>query len=960
MIRIGLRDARAHLRRFVMSIIAIALGVAFVVGSFCFRAMLDNQVADMMATNSDADVYVRGDQLQRDDENDGAVDGDNSAAYNDISPDLVSTIRDVEGVDVAEVRYSISSGVVEVTYSISSGVVLVGHDGEAVSTMASTTIAIGIDDENPWRSATLTEGHWPADDGEIALDEAAAEQSGLKIGDTTTLVIGGGPTDVTVTGLFSTSSSEAGAILLAIAPSYAEGLYQKQADTTDVTWIDVYATMDGTASKQEQQELADRINAALPADAHAVAVTGDAVRDDATKSTQEQLGFIQPLILIFAIIALFVGSFIIANTFAMIVRDAMRGYALLRSIGASPAQIFMTVIIQAIVLGLIGSVIGIALGWGLLELIKVGLDGMGMPLSGSVTPSVSDMLIGLVVGVLVTILGATLPAKTAATAPPIQAMNETVNPEKPVKTRAILGAVMVVIGAAIWYYTYWFGTAGSNPTGVEWLDNLAIGWPLGIGAAFTVLGVIVLAPALVAPAEAVLGWIPSHIWTVTGRLATRNISRAKRRTANTATALFVGLAIVSCLGVVASSAKVSVDSLVDNGFRGDFVAMNASGSGMTDEEVDAIEGVDGVKTAVTTDMLLGLTYDGEKATGAMTVATRPEIFTEIFEPETSGGDAVKAMEDGQLVVGENAADKNGWTLGQTLEVTAEQTSIDEEATKKAQEAYQSSIESQAAALQAEAQRLAAAGDADGAQAKAAEAQQVIDDAKNADPEQFVKTKTDKVTKKLTIGAILTNSVYRNYVFVNEDLGNKLGTKQTELPIAVFLVAKDGTDLTAMQEDLVDAVKPFYVVSVMNRDEYKSTVSSMIDQVLMILYALLALSIIIAIFGIVNTLALNVSERTKEIGLLRAIGTSRGQVRGMLAIEAAIISVFGTLLGIVVGTAAGAVIRAAYSENGLNTLSIPWGQLCWFLALSIVVGLAASVSPAGKALKQPVLDAVASE
>ena len=196
--------------------------------------------------------------------------------------------------------------------------------------------------------------------------------------------------------------------------------------------------------------------------------------------------------------------------------------------------------------------------------------------------------------------------------------------------------------------------------------------------------------------------------------------------------------------------------------------------------------------------------------------------------------------------------------------------------------------------------------------------------------------------------------------VNDDLGDQLGTKQTMFTMQMYLVAKPGENLDKLEQRIKKAVKPYYVISVMNRDEYKSTIGSMVDQILLVLYALLALSIVIAIFGIVNTLALSVSERTKEIGLLRAIGTSRGQVRGMLGIEAAIIAVFGTVMGMVVGVAAGAVIRAVYEADGLSVLSIPWDQLGVFLVLSILVGLVASVSPASRALKQPVLDAVASE
>ena len=213
---------------------------------------------------------------------------------------------------------------------------------------------------------------------------------------------------------------------------------------------------------------------------------------------------------------------------------------------------------------------------------------------------------------------------------------------------------------------------------------------------------------------------------------------------------------------------------------------------------------------------------------------------------------------------------------------------------------------------------------------------------------------------MKIGAILSNAAYRQYVMVNDELGDEMGDPSTMIVTQINVSAEPGTDLAALKKRLIDVVKPYYVISVMDREEYKSSLSSMIDQVLIILDALLALSIVIAIFGIVNTLALSVAERTKEIGLLRAIGTSRGQIRGMLGIEAAIISVFGTVLGMAVGVFAGAVIRLVYQNQGLEKLSIPWDELVVFLVLSIIVGLIASISPASRALKKPVLDAVASE
>ena len=962
MIRIGLRDARAHFPRFIMSIIAIALGVSFVVGSFCFRAMMNDQVDQMLGSNTDHDVYVRG-STQREDDADAAAssgsDGSSSMkTYNDIDVSLATTIGKVRGVKTAEV-----------TYSVSGALVLVAKDGNAVSTMGSPTMGIGLAD-GTWRSAHLTEGRWARDRHEVALHAFAAETAGLKVGDTTKLVYPSGPEDVKVVGVFDTDVSQAGAIIIGLAPGVAKELEEKQSGEIGVTrYIGVYGSAAGGAplSAEQQRELADRVERALPSGSKARAITGDQLRDEYSQSIKDQLGFIQPLILIFAVIALFVGSFIIANTFSMIVRESMRGYALLRSVGASPFQVFSTVIVQALLLGLVGSGAGVALGWGMVRLIVAGMARMGTPMTGAADPGPTDIAAGLVVGIVVTLIGAALPARRAATAPPIQAMNETVNPERPVWPRGVAGLVMIALGVVSWTFCVAITTAGDDgdPTPIAFLNDLAsrygTGWPLGVGAGLIVIGVIVLAPALVGPVGAVLGWIPSHVFPVTGRLATRNLARQKRRTANTAAALFVGVAIVSCLGVVASSAKASVAGIVDTGLKSDFTAMSASSGRIPDDAVTAIEKVKGVNSVSRSRMLMGVTYgSGDDKAQAMTFAEQPSLFAKVFAPVTNSGDADRALRDGELVVGLTVAQDNGWKVGDTVRVNGRQVVVDEEATAKAQAEYQAQVQQQVAGLQAEARRLLAAGDRAGAQAKSAEAQQAAADAQHVDPSTLVKTKTEETHRDVKVGAIIENSVYRSMVLVNDSLAEKLANDYTMFTIMLFINADPGADVAAVKERLVKTVKPFYVITVQDSDEFKSSMSSMVDQILIILYALLALSIVIAVFGIVNTLALSVSERTREIGLLRAIGTSRGQVRGMLAIEASLIAVLGTLLGLVVGVGAGAVIQRVYQSNGLERLAVPWDQLGVFLALSIVVGVIAALPPARRALKVPVLDAVATD
>ena len=924
MIRVSLRDARAHFPRFIMSLIAIALGVSFVVGSFCFRAMLNNQIDQMLGSNSDHDVYVRGSQERRDDDSQSLASS--TTTYNDIDDSLVDVIDDVKGVASTSLATS-TSGVLT----------LVGKDGNAVTTMGSPTVSVGLA-HGTWRSARMTEGHYPKNRKEIALHSFAAERSGLRVGDTATLVYPSGPEHVTVVGVFTTDTSQAGAIIVALTPKVEQELYRQVSGTSgQVEHIGVYGSANHgqPLDDEEQRELADRINKALPADAKAHAITGDELRDESSKTTKEMLGFIQPLILIFAAIALFVGSFIIANTFSMIVRESMRGYALLRSIGASSAQVFSTVIIEALLLGLIGSGAGIGLGWGMVKLIANGMAELGVPLSGSVSPSVTDMLVGLVVGVAVTLIGATLPARRAALAPPIEAMNETVNPEASVVPRAIIGVVLLAFGAFSWLLCWRIAVSDGTPSPWHALNALAerlgTGWTLGLGAAFVVIGVIVMAPALVAPASVVLGWLPSLLLPVSGRLAARNLARQKRSTANTAAALFVGVAIVSCLGVVAASVKTSVSGIIDSGLKSDLIVMSNSGQ-IPDKAIEDIRRVKGVKSVSYNRMLMGVTFDGTSVLS--TFAEQPSLFSDVFEPVTTAGDADRALRGGQLVVGKDIAEERGWSVGDTVKVEGKQVSVDQEATARAQADYQAQMQSQGQNSQDEAQQVA--------------------------PSTLVKTKVTTTSATMTVGAIVSNSAYRSGVFMNDERAETLVSKQSIYTVAVYVKARPNADVNAMRTRMIRTLKPFYVLSVMDREDYKSAMGSMVDQVLMILYALLALSIVIAIFGIINTLALSVSERTREIGLLRAIGTSNAKIRGMLAIEASLISVLGTLLGLAVGVAAGTIIQKAYEADGMEYLTLPWNQLGLFLLLSILVGVVASLPPAHRALKAPVLNAIASE
>lgn len=921
-VTIGVRDARAHASRFVMSIVAIALGVAFVLGSFCFRGLLDGQVRKMTSTNADGDVYVQG--LVTEDSDDSSASADSAASSaasatasssssdddtdsrNNIDVSLVDTIAAVDGVQTAVPARSLD------------GVVLVNSDGVAASSMTGTS-ANAMSEEYRWRSAHFVQGGYPRGEHEVALSNDTASSAGLTYGSQTKIVYpSAGVQDVTVTGIFDLDDSQAGALVLGLDPDVVICELQAQGTSTDtIPRIKVYGSANGGAAltEKQQQDLADAINTALPVDSQATAVTGQSHRDELNKSYSKQLGFIQPLILIFAVLALFVGSFIIANTFTMIVRDSMRGYALLRSIGVSPGQVFATVIIQALLLGLVGSGIGVVLGWGIVEAIVAILAAQGTPFTASAAPTVPIILLAFAVGIAVSLLGATLPARRAALAPPIQAMNETTNPEPPVTRRAIGGIVLALLGGLCW----WFALAiahtsdtAAGPTPWPALNGIGVGWPLGVGAGLLVVGVIMLAPALVRPFGAVLGWLPAHAFRVTGRLAVRNLSRQKRRTANTAAALFVALAIVGCIGVVTSSVKASVSDIVDNNLQADYV-LSANSVRIPNAALDQVRQLPDVADVETTSVAMGVKVSGVPDPMPVFVTDRGFADT-VIAPDSWEGDFYGTLDDStRVVVGETTASKYGWHVGDTIELTSDDVTM--------------------AAAEA-------------AQQQAQQAQQAA--------------RQSSRTATYTIGAITKGTPWSTGIWANPAQADELGESNALVTPSAFVTLRDGTDADAARDDLENIVRPYYTISVMSHDEYKSATSSMVDQVMLGMYALLALSLVIAIFGIVNTLMLSISERTREIGVLRAIGTSDGQVRGMIAIESTLISIMGTVLGLVAGVAAGAEIRGCYSTMGMSVLSIPWRQLALFLVCSVLVGILASLAPARRALKIPVLDAVASE
>lgn len=847
MVRVALRGIRAHLVRFLLSLLAVALGVAFVAGTFSLRTMMSGTFDGIVDAAAPGDAYVRVPPAE------GASATDGSSVSAAVPRDLAAEIAGLDGVAHA-------------IPEIQGSIVLVGADGTAVQSTQAPSFAFPYVTDDP--SIDMIEGRGPERAGEVALEANTLEASGFDVGDTTTAVIAGQVTDVTIVGSFDLGGPMAGATIVVVDPDTGYGLFAPDGNVNDIA---VYAA-DGTTP----EDLVAEISTVVPSGLEAVA--GEQLRDENKADIAEMLGFVTTFLLVFAGIALFVGAFIISNTFAMSVRQRMREFALLRAVGASPGQVFTSILVQAAVVGLLGSAVGVIGGLGLVQGLKVGLESVGMDLTGEIPVDGATIGISLLVGTVVSVLAAAVPARRAALVPPVEAMRDDVTvPERSMRVRAVLGTVLTALGAA------------GVVTAVLRPEASAVGTVLGVGAGAVLLGVLMLAPSLARWVVGVLAWPFVRLLRPVGRLARGNVVRNPRRTANTAGALMVGMALVGGVSVIAVSTQESVAGVVESQLHGDLVLQSAT----REVPAGAVADVEALPEVGTADPFafapLAVGEQGGDDPGVVYVAgLAPDLFDRAIDVTTVDGD-VSALGDGDAIVKESDAETHGWEVGDTLAITG-LTGV----------------------------------------------------------------------KDVRVGAVFSSNVVGAPVVVPTQVLDELVPAEQQSIDTVLVDAAPGVDVEALQDAVAAAVSPYVVVSVLTQDEFVSTLADQVNQVLVILYALLGLSVVIAVLGIVNTLALSVIERTREIGLLRAVGLGRLQLAGTVTVESVLTSVFGTVVGLGVGVALASALPTVYASDGLSELVIPWGSLLGMLALAVVVGILAALWPATRAARMKVLDAVSYE
>lgn len=844
MLRASLRSLLQHKLRLVLTVVAIVAGIGFVAGTYVFTDSL-RRAFDQLFDVSQPDVTV---SFRTD-----TAGGEPAAAgpAGTLPGRLVAEVAAVPGVAAAY-------GVVR-----DNGAVVVSSRGEPVGSPGQPSTGISWVPDAGLQNLTLESGRPPAGPREVALLDTTAAAAGVGIGDDVHLDAPSGPAELTVVGIVDRPIAGADGGTLAVF----------DLTTAQRLLLDGASTVSSIIVRAEpgvsQQTVAERIDRVLPQDAETR--TGQQRSADLAKRLQDAFTFVNTFLLAFAFIALFVACFLIYNTFTMLVAQRTRELALLRAVGASRGQVRRSVLVEAAAVGLAAAVLGLGAGVGMAALLRVLLAAFGVALpSGPLVVAPRTAAVALVVGVAVTVVSAYLPAARASRIPPVAAMREEVTlPARSSRVRTVLGIVLAVAAVVTARLTL------ANADDVTVAASYA-----GVSALAALVGLLALAPVVARGALKVIG-APVASRPV-GRLARENGRRNPRRTAATAGALAIGLALMSAVSVIAASTKASVDEVIDNTVGADFILVSTTFQPFSPQVYQQVRDTPGA-AVVTFSRAIGLQLAGERYP---VVGVQPAAFARVFDITMAQG-AYADLSLGGALVDEQTAARAGLRVGDTARVTF----LNGPGTLRIDGIYQASGAAQGFVVSLP--TLAAAG-------------------------------------------------------------------SLERDTAVYVRLAAGSSPDAVRAELEHRVAGTPSIQVVDRTQLKDQIDSQFDRVFGFVYTLLALAVIVAFLGIVNTLALSVHERRREIGLLRAVGTSRRQVSAMVILESVLIAILGGLVGIAIGVAYGALLQKALSSQGVSTLAVPYGQLGWFVLAAVAGGFVAALWPATSAARMNVLRAIASE
>lgn len=915
--KITLRGIRAQFGRFSMTILAVLVGIAFLTSVLGLREVLNSLFTSATSASVVYDIYVQGAEIRATDDAGGAADNsedsesENSDLGNSSSGAQASVSTSGSSLTVAASAYQQVPALLADAIAEVSGVgeVQVGWQGSALlydaeGNLLQSSITLVTPTLAGSTGPTWVEGHAAENSSQVAVEQGAAKTLGLSVGDTQKMLLGTEMVELEVVGIFAFSTAPAAVSYFAVDPQTAEELFGGTG-IASALWVNVDHG-DGVA---DVTAVRDAIAAEIGADY--TVMTAAEYQADLQAQMDAILGFITTFLLVFTAVALFVGTFIIYNTFQMSVRARQYEFALLRALGTKPGQVFRIVAIQAIVIGIVGSLVGLVGGIGLNQLTEVVFSAMGMLLDEQVPLTWQMVVIALTVGTAVTLVSALIPARAAAHTAPVEAMRTAtaVSSEKRLTLRPLFGVLLLALGV--------LGVFCGASRYLSWS-----GWALGIGAVLVLLSILVLSPALVRPVATVMCGILRVLARTSSRLALRNIRRNPRRMSVTSGALIVCIALVTTGATLARSVQTSMQGIIEDSLLADLTVTTIASAEIPSEVMSGLVDLDSM-TEIYSQLSYGAVpyVDEEGATTPLSAAAVDPTYLDTYLSLPLLEGSSNPLTVGQVAVLSDFADEYELEVGDaiTLAVPA--------AAEDGEDAGDDATDS--------------TGDGDAGDGAAA-----------TDSSDSTETRT------YVIGAIISSGLLSGSIILPYDQADIMSA--VAQPVVLFLDVDDTADIAAVKAYIQDLVREFGYIFVGEAEDYASSTASIVNQVLIGLYALLGLSLVVAAIGIVNTLVLSVSERTREFGLLRAVGLQRTSVAAMIVVESVVTTVFGSLLGILTGTGLAAALRLYLQDQGLRELAIPWDIIGLTLLGAIVLGVVAAIIPALRAARVPVLQAIAAE
>ena len=844
MFRIALKGILARKGRLLLTSLAVIAGCAFLSGVFVFTDTLRHTVDELFSNAYEkTDAWVR--------------------SSNEIDQDFGEDARDTIDVSMLD-EVAAVPGVASVAPWIDGSAVL-ARDGDTLgSDNGPPTLGAAYTD-SPSSPFTIVQGHAPSGPDEIAITDGAADRENVAVGDHLSVTSIGGSRDVTVVGIATFAETTAGPTWVLFDVDTAQDFVLGTAGRINA----VAVTGDGSMS---DAALRDTIRTELQG--HEVQVlTGEQIAEESQDSIQEALGFVTTFLTVFAALSLLVGSFIIYNVFSISAAQRQRENALLRAIGASRAQVTRSQFVEALAVAVLGGLLGFGGGIGLAFLITWLLSRSGNSIGdASLLIQPSAFVITMIVAIFVTLVCAIAPAIRAGRVPPLAAMRDlSIDHSGVSRGRVVTGVVMLVIAAA----TIALG-----------LTSTALWLAPGIVSLF--VGLIVLGPVFAAPISRILTKPLSAVTGVTGEIAGRNAATSPKRTALTAAALGIGLALLVAVSTLGSSLTQSLRSTIGDAFTGDFaVASKSDGNG---------QGL--LPPAITTDLnelpevgdAVGLAFSsvkvvkGDDTDDTAVLVVEAQHAKNLYTLDFVGG-SWDALTKDTVLLSESTADDEGVETGSPYTV------------------------------------------------------RLLDGSEHA----------------LTVGGVFSDD---NLSDVIMDRSLFAGTTAPLFDWRVFVQSAPGYSGAEVRAAITSVTEKYPTSKLQSRTEFIDAQVDQISGVLTFIYALLLMSVFIALLGIVITLLLAVYERRRELGLVRAIGMTRGQVRASIRWEGLITALLGVLLGVGLGVALGWIVVTVFKDEGLNTFALSIPSIVLFVALAVVFALVAAWYPARKAAKADILQAIA--